>query len=262
MNSSEIQNRSWARDRGASPWPTPSDPGPASADRSRLPNFAPTRVADKEAAEKKPRWLALHDRTYLSLTAVSAIASLQYFVLIQALPVWIVLRTNAPQWVAAIVLFLGAVVVAVIQVPASRSITDSRSAARLLALSGPLFLVAWILMAAAAGPAAWIAFTLLIVGVLVHSLAEVWQASGTFELSFALARPEAHGQYQGVMGVGHGLAEAVAPVVVIAMCVNWGKPGWIVLALIVTAAGFACALIERSSSRSSPPATTEALAGE
>ncbi len=233
---------------------------------TRLPDFAPTRVAggkeEEPGAEKEPRWLALRDRTYLSLTAASSVASLQYFVLVQAVPVWIVLRTNAPRWMAAIVLFLGAIIVAATQVPATRSITDPRSAARLLALSGPLFLVAWILVAVSAGPAAWIAVILLLVGIVVHSLAEVWQAAGNFELSFALAKPEAQGQYQGVMGLGHGLAEAVAPIAVIAMCINWGKPGWIVLALIVTVAGFICALIERSWSRSNPPVITEALASE
>ncbi|MEI5097678.1 MFS transporter [Streptomyces sp. PmtG] len=239
----------------------------AAAILTRLPDFAPTRGAaadDEDAAEKTPRWLALRDRTYLSLTAASSVASLQYFVLIQALPVWIVLRTDAPRWMAAIVLFLGAVIVAATQVPATRSITGPASAARLLALSGPLFLVAWILMAVAAGPAAWIAVALLLVGIVVHSLAEVWQAAGTFELSFALAKPEAQGQYQGVMGLGHGLSEAVAPIVVIAMCVNWGKPGWIVLGLIVAVAGFVCALIERAWSRANPPAEakTEALASE
>jgi MFS family permease len=235
----------------------------AAAILTRLPDFAPTRAADKEdPAGEKPRWLALRDRTYLGLTAASSVASLQYFVLIQALPVWIVLRTNVPRWMAAMVLFLGAVIVAATQVPATRSITGPRSAARLLALSGPLFLVAWILMAVAAGPAAWIAVTLLLVGIVVHSLAEVWQAAGTFELSFALAKSEAQGQYQGVMGLGHGLAEAVAPLVVIAMCVNWGKPGWIVLAVIVTVAGFICALIERGWSRANPPGRAEVLAGE
>ncbi|MGW0832957.1 MFS transporter [Streptomyces prunicolor] len=236
----------------------------AAAILTRLPNFAPTRAPDDgdPTAEQTPRWLALRDRTYLSLTAASSVASLQYFVLIQALPVWIVLRTNAPRWMAAIVLFLGAVIVAATQVPATRSITDSRSAARLLALSGPLFLVAWILMAVSAGPAAWIAITLLLVGIVVHSLAEVWQAAGTFELSFALAKPAYQGQYQGVMGLGHGLAEAVAPIIVISMCVNWGKPGWIVLAVIVAVAGFICALIERGWSRSNPPVETVALAGE
>ncbi|SNT64670.1 Major Facilitator Superfamily protein [Asanoa hainanensis] len=212
----------------------------AAAVLARLPHLAPTRSTSSEG-----RWLALRDRRYLAFTAASSVASLQYWVLIQALPVWIVLRTAAPRSMAALVLFVAAVTVAVTQIPATRSIDGPRTAARLLARSGPLFLVAWILMALASGPSAWVTVALLLVAVLVHSLAEVWQAAGTFELSFALARPEAQGQYQGVVGLGHGFVEAVAPVVVITLCIEGGKLGWVALALVVTVAGWLCALIER-----------------
>lgn len=238
---------------------------------ARLPHIPPTRAAKKTASDDPDgkadgtdddrRWLALHDTRYLTLTAAASVASLQYWVLIQALPVWIVLRTTAPRWLAAIVLFVEAALVAASQVPATRSIDGPRSAARLLALSGPLFVLAWIMMAAAAGPAAWIAAILLFVGVIVHSLAEVWQAAGAFELSFALARSEAQGQYQGVFGLGHGLIDALAPIIVISMCITWGKPGWILLSAIVTVAGFACALIERMSSRKRATAGLEVAGG-
>lgn len=215
----------------------------AAAVLARLPHLPPTRNADSPAHEH--RWLALRDRHYLGLTAASSVASLQSWVLVQALPVWIVLRTAAPRSMAALVLVVAAITVAISQIPATRSIDGPRTAARLLARSGPLFLVAWVLMSAASGPSAWVAVALLVVAVLVHSLAEVWQAAGTFELSFALARPEAQGQYQGVIGLGHGFVEAVAPVIVITLCIDGGKIGWVALALIVTVAGFLCALIER-----------------
>ncbi|GAA2356917.1 MFS transporter [Catellatospora methionotrophica] len=228
---------------------------------SRLPHLPPTRVLNRDAdARPDRRWIALRDRHYLGLTAAAAVASLQYSVLIQALPVWIVLRTESPRWMAAMVMFVASVLVAALQVPATRSIDGPRSAARLLVRSGPLFLVAWILMAYASGPSAWIATGLLLVGVVVHSLAEVWQAAGTFELSFALARPDAHGQYQGVMGLGHGIAEAVAPAVVITLCISAGKLGWVALGVIVTVAGVVCAMVERhwAASRATPAGTLAA----
>jgi len=224
----------------------------AAAVLARLPHLPPTRTA--KSATNQRRWLALRDRHYLGFTAASSVASLQYWVLVQALPVWIVLRTAAPRSMAALVLFVAAVTVAITQIPATRSIDGPRTAARLLARSGPLFLVAWVLMAAASGPSAWATVALLLVGVLVHSLAEVWQAAGTFELSFALARPEAQGQYQGVIGLGHGFVEAVAPVIVITLCIDGGRAGWVALALIVTVAGFLCALIERHWARTVPSA--------
>ncbi|MEW2328648.1 MFS transporter [Micromonospora chersina] len=175
----------------------------AAAILSRMAHLPPTRVAQtSDSAEKERKWVALRDRHYLGLTLAASIASLQGWVLVQALPVWIVLKTDAPRSMAALVLFVGSVTVALIQLPATRSIDGPRSAAHLITLSGPLFILAWIMMALSADHAAWIAVMLLLVAVLVHSLAEVWQAGGTFELSFALARPEAQGQYQGLMGLG------------------------------------------------------------
>jgi MFS family permease len=219
---------------------------------TRLPHLAPTRapvsdsVEGQEARERKVgRWLALHDRRYLLLALTTSVASLQYYVLVQALPIWVTEHTEAPRWVAGALFLIAAVVVAAIQVPATRRITDPRSAARLLALSGPLFWAAWICMAWASGPSPKVAVALLLVGVLVHSLAEVWQAAGTFELSFALADESSQGQYQGVFNVAHGLVESLAPLVVISLCVTGGKTGWMVLAVIVTSAGFASAAVER-----------------
>lgn len=244
---------------------------------SRLPHIAPTRTAKKATTDGTDgtdgtgataaegdgrRWLAFRDVRYLALISASSVASLQYWVLVQAVPVWIVLRTSAPRWLAAIVLFVESGLVAASQVPATRSIDGPRSAARLMALSGPLFVLSWIMMAAAAGPAAWIAAILLIAGVIAHSLAEVWQAAGAFELSFALAKPEAQGQYQGVFGLGHGLVEALAPIIVISTCITWGKPGWVLLGVVVTVAGFACAFIERVSSRTRTTGGLEVAASE
>jgi MFS family permease len=230
----------------------------AAAIIGRLPHLPPTRAAVGEAeGTDERRWIALRDAPYLALTVASAVASFQYFVLTEALPLWVTLHTNAPRWMAAILMLLAAVIVAALQVPATRSIDGPRSAARLLARSGPLFCVAWILMAEASGRSPVVAIVALLVAIGVHSLAEVWQAAGTFELSFALAQPEAHGQYQGVFGLSMGLSEAVAPVLVIALCVTWGKPGWLVLGAVVTAAGLACAMVERYAAARRPRVAVE-----
>ncbi|MDG4755833.1 MFS transporter [Micromonospora sp. WMMD718] len=226
---------------------------------SRMAHLPPTRVAKtSDSVEKERKWVALRDRHYLGLTFAAAIASLQGWVLVQALPVWIVLKTDAPRSMAALVLFVGSVTVALIQLPATRSIDGPRSAARLITLSGPLFILAWIMMAVSADRAAWVAVVLLLIAVLVHSLAEVWQVGGTFELSFALAQPEAQGQYQGLMGLGQGFAAAIAPAIVIPVCVNGGLVGWVALAVVVAVAGFLCALIEKHWSRSRPAVSTPA----
>jgi hypothetical protein len=222
---------------------------------ARLPRRAPTRVAN-EATRNDRRWLALGDRPYLALTLAAAIASLQYEVPIVVLPLWVTLHTDAPRWSAALLFLIAALLVAALQVPATRSIDGPRSAARLVVRSGPVFLVAWALIALSSGASANGALALLIVAVAIHSLAEVWQAGGMFELSFAMARAEAQGQYQGVFGLSMGICEAIGPALLIALCITWGEPGWLVLGAIVTLAGLVCRQIERWS------ATQRELAGE
>jgi MFS family permease len=210
---------------------------------ARLPRRPPTRTVKAEPDER--RWLALRDAPYLALTVAASVITLQYYVLEVAVPLWITLHTSAPRWLAAILFLMAALLVAALQVPATRSIDGPRAAARLLVWAGPLFLLAWTLIAEASGRPAGVAVALLVVAILFHSLAEVWQAAATFELSFALARPEAQGQYQGVFGLSMGICEAFAPVLLVALCITWGRPGWIVLGVVVTAAGLVCARIER-----------------
>ena len=210
---------------------------------AKLPRHPPTRAANTAPTDR--RWLALHDIPFVALTVAASLASLQYFVLTIALPLWITLHTHAPRWTAAALFLLAALTVATLQVPATRSIDGPQAAARMLARSGPLFCIAWALIALASGPSPAVALSLLIAAIAIHSLAEVWQAAGAFELSFSLAKPEAQGQYQGVFGTSMGIAEALAPALLVALCVAWGKPRVDILGLVVTLAGLACALIER-----------------
>jgi hypothetical protein len=211
----------------------------------RLPRRAPTRAAADATADDDKRWIALRDKHYLALTLSAAVASLQYEVPIVVLPLWVTLHTHAPRWSAAVLFLIAALLVAALQVPATRSIDGARSAARMVLRSGPVFLVAWALIALSSGASAGVALTLLVVAIVIHSLAEVWQAGGMFELSFALAQPEAQGQYQGVFGLSMGITEAAGPALLIGLCITWGQPGWFVLGAIVTLAGVACARIER-----------------
>ena len=199
-----------------------------------LPRFAPTRTTS--AAQ---RWPALQDRRYLAFAAACSLASLQYYVLIVAVPLWVVLETEAPRWIPAGLFYMAALLVAALQVPMTRSIDGPRSAARLLAGSGPVFFIAWIFFVLAADRPATLAIVLLLFAVALHSVAEVWQAGGSFELSFSLADSEAQGQYQGLFGMGQGIAAAIAPLVVVNLCITWGAPGWLVLGVLVSLSGVA-----------------------
>ena len=80
---------------------------------------------------------------------------------------------------------------------------------------------------------------LIIAGVVIHSVGELWQAAGGFEASNVLAPPDAIGQYLGVFGFGIALAESLGPVLLTFLCIELGRPGWFLLGLIFLASGAA-----------------------
>src|SRR5215469_15532063 len=60
---------------------------------ARLPKYAPLRAPHDE-----PRWGALTDRAFVAYAAHNALMSMQYFVMLLPLPLWIVSRASAPRW--------------------------------------------------------------------------------------------------------------------------------------------------------------------
>lgn len=207
------------------------------------------RIAHQPPTAAGPRaersWPALRDRPFLAFTALSMVTCLQYHVLTIALPLWVTLHTAAPRWMPSVLFLLAAVTVAALQVRVAAGVSTPAGAARAIARSGPVFLVGWSLVAAAGAASAAVAVVLLLAAIALHVLGELWQASGAFELSFALPPARDLGQYQGVYGVGLGIGEALAPIVLIALCVTWGAPGWIVLGVLVTAASALTVAVQR-----------------
>ncbi|MEU9438588.1 hypothetical protein [Streptomyces sp. NPDC048252] len=118
----------------------------------------------------------------------------------------------------------GTVIVVVFQVRASRNIDSPEAGGNAYRRAGVAFLIACSLISLSAGIPAWAAATLLIIAVVIHTVGELWHAAAGFEVSFALAPEHATGQYSGVFGLGAGLAEALGPGLLIALCITWGPP--------------------------------------
>lgn len=199
-----------------------------------LPPVAP--VAEPVAG---PRRSALRDRPYLLLTAVDGVMAIQFKVLTVAIPLWLVGATEAPHWLISGTMLTGTVMVVALQVRAGRGVDSPAAGGRAYRRAGVAFLVSCSMVSLAADIPAWAAATLLITAVVVHTLGELWHSAAGFEVSFALAPPHATGQYLGVFGLGAGLAEAVGPGLLIALCVTWGRPGWYVVGALFALTGLA-----------------------
>ncbi|MFJ6522999.1 MFS transporter [Streptomyces filamentosus] len=197
----------------------------------RLPRPAPL------PSRPGPTWTALRDRPYLAVAALDGVLSIQYRVLTVAVPLWIIGHTDAPRWTVSGAVVLNTALVVLLQVRLSRRVDTPRAAGRAMRRAGATLGVASTLIACVSLVPPHQAVLLLAAGIVLHSLGEIWQAAGGFELSNDLAPPHALGQYLGVFGIGMGLAESFAPALLTWLCLGYGVPGWLTVGALFVAAG-------------------------
>lgn len=211
------------------------------------------RVAGRAPTSEGPKLIALRDRPYVALTVLNGVLSLHYGLINVVVPLWVVSRTSAPAWVVAAMLLLNATTVALFQVRASRGSEEVAGGARMQRISSFLLLGACVLYALSAGPPSpGVAVAVLLAGAAIHVLGEMQQAAGGWSISLDLAAPHAHGQYQGLYGMGFGLANMVAPALLTAVVLGGGWVGWLGLGLVFVAAGVLTPITVRWAQRSRP----------
>ncbi|MFC0003537.1 MFS transporter [Micromonospora siamensis] len=220
---------------------------------TRLPTVPPV-----PAPPRARRSDALRDRGYLAVTALDALLYLQFHVLIFAVPLWLVERTDAPRWLVGATAFTNTVLVVLLQVPASRGVRDPAAAGAALRRAGLAFLLGMATIAAAAGLAPAAALAAVLLGVVLHTVGELWHTAASLELRFSLAPAHAQGQYAGVAGLGVGLANVAAPPVLALLCLTWGVPGWLLLGGIFAAAGLVAPALVGWAARRRPEASAPA----
>jgi MFS family permease len=192
-----------------------------------------------------PRWIALRDRPYLTLTALDGVMSIQFRVLTVAVPLWLVEATTAPHWLVSVTMFVSTMLVIALQVPTSRSVTSPSAGGRAYRRAGLIFLMSCSVISLAANGSPWAAAGVLMAGVVIHTIGELWHSAGNFELSFALAPKHATGQYLGAYAMGDGVAEALGPSLLVALCITLGQPGWFIIGALFALTGFVVPAVTR-----------------
>jgi MFS family permease len=212
----------------------------------------PRATADARApgAGAAPRLLALRDRPYLAVTVLFGLVSFQFGIFELGLPIWVAEHTSAPRTVVAAALLVNTALIVCLQVRASRGTEEAPGAARACAWAGLLLGGACVLYAAAAELPAAGAVGLLLIAVVVQTGGELLSSAGGWGLSYALARPEAPGQYQGVFNSGFGAAIMLSPLVVTLLPLTLGWWGWIALGALFAVSGAALVPVTRWAERS------------
>ncbi|MGH4032181.1 MFS transporter [Actinomycetota bacterium Odt1-20B] len=190
-------------------------------------------------AEPGNRWRAVRDLPYLGMTFLYAVLVMQYTLLEVGLPLWILERTDAPRWTAALLLIVNCALVALLQVRASRAAATVPTAVRAMRRSGLLLAVSCAAFALTAGLDPVGAVVVLVAGAVIQVVSEVLMAAGGWTLGYELADAHAHGVYQGVFNSGQAVGMMAGPALVTLTAVRHGAVGWAVLAVLFAAAGLA-----------------------
>lgn len=207
----------------------------------RLPHLepAPARAAGE------PRLAVLRDTPYVVVTLLTGIVSMHFIVMEVGIPLWIGQHTDAPTAMVAILLGLNTVTVSLLQVRLSRHALDVPRSARSMLVGTGCIAAAFVVIAFSDGPRAWIASAVLLAGAAVHVVGEMISSGGQWGVQMGLAPAERQGQYQGFAGLGFGLAGVVAPTLITLLCIDWGRPGWFVMAALILGAGAAIGPVSR-----------------
>jgi hypothetical protein len=213
----------------------------------RLPRYEPL-----PAPPAGQRRAALTDKAFVAYAVLSGAMAIEYFVIIFLLPLWLVDHTRAPRWSMALLLLLSTGLVILFQVRVGARVNTIQRGGIALRRAGLIFLVSCSLMGLAAGLPGWFALLLLAVAVALHTSGELWHSAGVFALDFGLAPAHAQGQYQGVAGIGTGAGQAVAPVILIGLCLSLGRVGWLGLGASFALIGLTAPALARWGERTRP----------
>ncbi|MFG2265688.1 MFS transporter [Streptomyces sp. NPDC048720] len=194
-----------------------------------------------DGAAAVDRWRAVRDLPFLTVTVLNAVLVVQYTLAEVGLPLWIVQRTTAPRWTAALLMIVNCVLVALLQVRVARRASHVTTAVRAMGWSGLLLAAACAVYALSAGLSPVWAVLSLTAGAVVQVFAEVLSAAGGWTLGYELADARAHGVYQGVFGTGASAGMMAGPALVTVTAIAHGAFGWAVLGGVFALAGLCVA---------------------
>jgi hypothetical protein len=199
---------------------------------TRLPHLTPAPAR----AAGEPRLAVVRDLPFVAATLLTAVLFIHFVVLEIGIPLWISEHTNAPTSMVAVMLGLNTIAVALFQVRMSRGAEDVTTGAHAVLRGGLWIAASFVLIAFTDGIDRDVAIPLLLVSASVHVVGEMMSSSGQWGVTMGLAPVERQGQYQGFGGLAFSLSRVAAPTLITTLCIEWGRPGWFVLAGLILGA--------------------------
>lgn len=151
-------------------------------------------------------------------------------------PLWLVERTDAPHQLLAWLFGTNTVLAVLLQVRASRVADSVAGSLRAVRWSGWAFIVSCAVIAWTHSTAGWVSIVLIWIGHVTITGAELWQSAADWGFTSELSDHRRLGDYQGIWGLGYQLEPIIFPALYTYLALQWGAPGWVVIAAIGVAA--------------------------
>jgi Major Facilitator Superfamily len=202
----------------------------------RLPAVRPAERGAGDAAGYRE---VIRDRPYVSLTLLNVIMALYDSLLLVAMPLWIVTRTRAPLSLTGLLFALNTALVVILRARITRNIADPGGITRSYRTAAVSFVLACGGFAFAAGAPPFVAIVLLVIALAALTRAELATSAGEWFLSVEFAPAGLRERYLGVFKTSMAVQQAAGPLLVTTLLTEWGRPAWLVLALLLATGSLA-----------------------
>lgn len=194
----------------------------------------PTSEDEDDASTVAPP--AWRNAGFVALAACNGVLSSNQVLLNLVVPLWLVERTDAPPALLAWLFGTNTVLAVLLQVRASRVADSIDGSLRAVRWSGWAFVVSCAILAVTHDTIGWVSIVLIWVGHVTITGAELWQSAADWGFTSELSDHRRLGDYQGVWGIGYQVEPIVFPALYTFLALQWGTPGWAVIAAIGVAA--------------------------
>lgn len=182
---------------------------------------------------------AIRNRSWLLVTFLTGVLWSNQVLLHTVIPLWLVIETDAPHELVALLFATNTVMCILLPRLTSRGIRDIDTALRAVRLSAFFFALTCVVTLATHETVGWVTVVLFFVGHIVLTWAELYLSASGWTFEAELMDPRRRGEYQGVSELGNTLGRFWAPAVYGFLAMEWGAFGWLTIAAIVGAAAAA-----------------------
>ena len=146
------------------------------------------------------------------------------------IPLWLVEETDAPRVLLAWLFGTNTVLAVLLQVAGGARRRIGRRSLRAARISTCFFVLSCLIVLVTHDTLGWVTIALVWLGHVTVTGAELFQSAASWGYQSELSDPDRRGEYQGAAHIGHTLGSVWAPALYTYLAMEWGTPGWLVIA--------------------------------